>query len=139
MSITAVRSWIEAQDAAGRLHLVSAPDREHERRAVADAFHSISAGLPLHLIYSFEMVARSGEPIRADDVAALPPCPTGDIRDYYRRFLDRASPRAKEILHLLAGIVSAVMAMPMLSRKFRICSSFAKPTSSLFTVASSLS
>lgn len=104
MSITAVRSWIEAQDVAGRLHLVSVPDRERERRAVADAFHSISAGLPLHLIYSFEMVARSGEPVRADDVAALPACPTGDIRDYYRRFLDRASPRAKEILHLLAGL-----------------------------------
>lgn len=104
MSLSAVRKWIELQDGAGRLNLGETDERTFDRRRVADAFHGLSGGLPLHLIYSFEMTARTGNPVRVADVQALPPCPSGDIRDYYRSFLERVSPRAKEILHLLAGL-----------------------------------
>ena len=39
-----------------------------------------------------------------DDIAALPACPTGDIRDYYRSFWERIGPKAQTILHVLAGL-----------------------------------
>lgn len=103
MSVGAVRKWVAAQHRAGRLHLAF-PDQPRELGAVANAFHKISGGLPLHLIYSFEAVARSGEAVTEREIARLPPCPTGDIRDYYRGFLDHASPRAAAVLHLLAGL-----------------------------------
>jgi len=104
MSVEAVRSWTRSQDEAGRLRLREMPNREVERRSVADALHSISSGLPLHLIYSFESLVRSGDEVDPAVVKALPTCPTGDIRDYYRRFVERATEGAKRTLHLLAGL-----------------------------------
>lgn len=106
MSQTAVHRWLSAQDTAGRLNLEVAgrQSRGQVARAVATAFHDISQGLPLHLIYSFEAVARTGHAVTADDVAALPACPTGDIRDYYRSFWERIGVRARTILHVLAGL-----------------------------------
>ena len=106
MSSTAVRRWLRFQDKAGRLNLkvVGWQTRDHVFRAVARAFHDISNGLPLHLIYSFEAMTRTGNPVTADDIAALPACPTGDIRDYYRSFLERTDSKAKTILHVLAGL-----------------------------------
>lgn len=104
MSISAVRKWVKKQYEAGRLNLSYPEEKCRERNKVADAFHEISGGLPLHLIYSFEMVVRSGQPVRHSDIALLPTCPSGDIRVYYRQFFDRVSPRAKNVLHLLAGL-----------------------------------
>lgn len=104
MSVQAVRSWTRSQDEAGRLRLREMPDRDAERRSVADALHAISSGLPLHLIYSFESLVRSGNEIDLAVVKALPSCPTGDIRDYYRRFVERATAGARRTLHLLAGL-----------------------------------
>lgn len=103
MSVAAVGQWVVAQNNAGRLNLAF-PDQASALGAVANAFHSISGGLPLHLIYSFEALALSGMPVTEREVAALPACPTGDIRDYYRSFLEGASPRAAALLHLLAGL-----------------------------------
>lgn len=106
MSPTAVHHWLRFQDKAGRLDLKVAEwqTRDHVFQAVAQAFHDISSGLPLHLIYSFEAITRTGNPVTADDVAALPACPTGDIRDYYRSFWERLGEKAQTILHVLAGL-----------------------------------
>ena len=106
MSQVAVNRWLRSQDKAGRLNLevVGQQTRDQVVRSVARAFHDISHGLPLHLIYSFEAVARAGNAVTAEDVAALPACPTGDIRDYYRSFWERMDAKAQTILHVLAGL-----------------------------------
>lgn len=106
MSEAAVGRWLRHQEAAGRLNLrVDRQDTStRAMRAVARALHQVSRGLPLHLIYSFEALVRSGTPVDAQTVADLPACPTGDIRDYYRAFWERTGPKAKEILHVLAGL-----------------------------------
>ncbi len=106
MSQTAVHRWLRSQDKAGRLNLevVGRQSRGQVVRAIARALHDISQGLPLHLIYSFEAVVRSGNAVSAKDVAALPACPTGDIRDYYRSFWERMGTKARTILHVLAGL-----------------------------------
>ena len=106
MSRSAVHRWLHFQDEAGRVNLevVGWQTRDQVVRAVARAFHEISHGLPLHLIYSFEAVVRSGNAVSAEDVSALPDCPTGDIRDYYRSFWERMGVQARTILHVLAGM-----------------------------------
>lgn len=105
MSQASVAHWVALQDAAGRLNLDAEPDRHAAVLGdVVEALHDISQGLPLHLIYSFETLARLGTPVGAADVRALPACPTGDIRDYYRGFWTRARPKARAILHTLAGL-----------------------------------
>ena len=106
MSPAAVRRWLDFQDKAGRLHVevVGQRTRSQAVRAVTRAFHDISHGLPLHLIYSFEAIVRSGTAVTAEDVSALPACPTGDIRDYYRSFWERMGAKARTILHVLAGL-----------------------------------
>ena len=106
MSQAAVHSWLRFQDEAGRLNLEMGgwQARDQVVHAVARAFHNISHGLPIHLIYSFEAVVRTGNTVTAEDVAALPACPTGDIRDYYRSFWERMGAKARTILHVLAGL-----------------------------------
>ena len=106
MSPMAVQRWLRFQDEDGRLNLKVAEwqERDHVIRAVAQALHDISNGLPLHLIYSFREIAQTGNAVTAEDVAALPACPTGDIHDYYRSFLERTDAKAQAVLHVLAGL-----------------------------------
>ncbi|MBK1969765.1 ATP-binding protein [Brevundimonas diminuta] len=106
MSREALTRWLERQLKAGRLQLAK-EDWSTDAgtlSAAADGFYDITRGLPLHLIYSFEAVARPGAPVSPADIAALPACPTGDIRDYYRSFWSRLEPRAQAILHVMAGL-----------------------------------
>ena len=106
MSQAAVYRWLSFQDKAGRLNVEAVGRQTHDQvvHAVANAFHDISQGLPLHLIYSFEAVARTGNAVTAENIAALPACPTGDIRDYYRSLWERIGAKARTILHVLAGL-----------------------------------
>ena len=106
MSRLAVLRWLRFQDQAGRLNLELAPRQTHSQgvRAVASALYDISQGLPLHLIYSFEALVLTGSAVTAETVSALPACPTGDIRDYYRSFWERIGPKSQTILHVLAGL-----------------------------------
>ena len=39
-----------------------------------------------------------------ESVSALPACPSGEIRDYYRGLWIRIGPQAQSILHVLAGL-----------------------------------
>ncbi len=106
MSQAAVHCWLSFQDKAGRLNVEVVGRQTHDQvvRAVANAFHDISQGLPLHLIYSFEAIARTGNAVTTEDIAALPACPTGDIRDYYCSFWQRIGAKARTILHVLTGL-----------------------------------
>ena len=106
MSQDAVNRWLSLQDESGRLNLrvLGGQARQEALRSVSDAFHGISGGLPLHLIYSFEALVRTGKEINAEDVKSLPACPTGDIRDYYNSLWQRVSEKARVVLHVLAGL-----------------------------------
>jgi hypothetical protein len=106
MSPAAVYDWLQEQNSAGRLNLESRPDQNKNQlvRSLAKSFYEISKGLPLHLIYSFEAAAHSGKALNNADIRALPACPSGDIRDYYRLVWGRLTRLSQAILHLLSGI-----------------------------------
>ena len=105
MSVSAVSEWLRAQDAAGRLTTdARVQPRDAAIQDLARAFHEITKGLPLHLIYSFEFLVQSGEEATPTRVRALPSCPTGDIRDYYRSLWESVQPAAHVILHVLSGL-----------------------------------
>ena len=106
MSRAAVHHWLRLEDKTDRLNLEvdGRKTRGQVCHAVARAFHDISSGLPLHLIYSFEAVVRTGKVVTAEDVTALPACPAGHIHNYYRSFWDRTGAKARTILHVLAGL-----------------------------------
>ena len=105
MDQPAVHKWVASQDSARPFIL---PGRVGAKRAaelheIGAALFAISQGHPLHLIYALEGLIRSGKPIRADDIKALPPCPDGDIRKYYKELWIGLSAVARNILHALAG------------------------------------
>ncbi len=106
MGQTEVHRWLAHLDEARPLLLRfdPTPDRRSEEiNEIADAFFEISRGHPLHLIYAYEELVRSGHATSADDVRLLPPCPDGDIRTYYQGLWVRLSATAKNALNLLAG------------------------------------
>ena len=110
MSQAAVYQWLCAQNEVGRLNLklIGRQTSEQAIRSTAGAFHAISHGLPLHLIYSFEAVVQMGKAITAEDVSELPACPTGDIRDYYQSLWGRIGSKSQAILNVLAGLEFSV-------------------------------
>ena len=105
MDESAVHRWLVAQDEARPLILC---ERSHEERGeelarISAALFKVSQGHPLHLIYALESLVRSGRTISVEDIEALPACPDGDIRTYYKALWVRLSPTARSILHALAG------------------------------------
>ena len=106
MTASSVLTWLESQDSAGRLHLDMSgfQTRGQLLRDLAEAFHMITHGLPLHLIYSFEALVGDGIAISTEDVQALPDCPTGDIREYYSSLWLSLSAMAQIVLHVLSGL-----------------------------------
>lgn len=104
MSRAGIARWLAGQQKVGRLQLEGSAKPAAEIHALADAFESVTVGVPLHLIYAFEMLTRPGGVLSKDAVLRLPPNPTGDIRDYYRALWTRISATAREILHGLASI-----------------------------------
>lgn len=101
MDAAAVHRWVEGQSDAGRV--IFGDDSADGVPELAQAFYAISHGHPLHLIYSFEMMVRAGQTFTAEAIGLLPPCPDGDIRQYYRSLWARLSSQAREIIHLIAG------------------------------------
>ena len=106
MDQVAVRHWIQTQDAARPLLLkfdLTGDHRAEEIEGIATAMFKISQGHPLYLIYAYEGLIRAGKSVSTDDIEALPICPDGDIRTYYKSLWVRLSSQAKSILHMLAG------------------------------------
>ena len=107
MSVATIRLWIEYQAKDGRL---IAPDwaRNEDQRnrwltEASYAFHTITGGHPLHLIYSIETLVHLRRAIQKDDVLNLPACPDGNIRKYYDTLWRTLPVASKEILHLFAA------------------------------------
>ena len=106
MDEVAVHRWVVQQDRARPLILRFDPTPQQRVEMIgeiAGAFFDISQGHPLHLIYAYEALIRTGRPTSAEEVRSLPPCPDGDIRVYYRGLWVRLSADAKNALHMLAG------------------------------------
>lgn len=106
MDQVAVHRWIESQDKAGRLWVLGDPKgtrRQEQINEIGRAFFDVSQGHPLHLIYAFESLTRSGSPVSADDVGHIPRCPDGDIRTYYANLWNNLDRTSREILHMLSG------------------------------------
>lgn len=105
MDETAVHLWLEAQDAARPMILSQTGHRRRSEKLadMAAALFRVSRGHPLHLIYALEGLLRTGKEISADDIDALPPCPDGDIRSYYKALWVKLSVPARNVLHALAG------------------------------------
>lgn len=103
MDEIAVHHWFKGQDKARPILLRWDDRRDEEINKIGAAFFTISHGHPLHLIYAFEGLVRSGLPMDEDTVLALPPCPDGDIRSYYNGLWQRIGEAARAILHMLAG------------------------------------
>lgn len=105
MDEAAVHRWVEAQDAARPLILRTRMGRGRgdELASIGSALFEISQGHPLHLIYALEGLVRTGKEITSDDIEALPACPDGDIRSYYKALWVTLPVEARNILHALAG------------------------------------
>ncbi len=105
MDEVAVHRWVREQDRARPFLLTwSDPSRRNEEiDSIGTKLFKISNGHPLHLIFALESLIRSGSPISSNDVDAIPACPDGDIRTYYKRLWLKLSPDAKDTLHVLAG------------------------------------
>ena len=106
MSVFAVRKWLASQCAAGRVPIEEMVHRTPAEtiEELATELHTISGGLPLHLVYSVEALLESGKPLTPSVVAELPVCPSGDIEVYYESLWTRLAPVSKRALHLLAGL-----------------------------------
>lgn len=108
MSVEAIRHWLSIQYDGGRLTLDGDANPDVAIHALARAFHKVTDGLPLQLIYAFETLTRPGGTLREAAVLGLPGNPTGDIRDYYRSLWLRISASARSILHGLSSIEFAL-------------------------------
>src|SRR3546814_17596891 len=105
MDRVAVHAWAEGQDAARPLLLnpLHHGERGEEIARIAEAFWKVSHGHPLHLIYAMESLRSRDVPVDADAVEMVPPCPDGDIREYYNSLWVTLPAEAKRVLHALAG------------------------------------
>jgi len=104
MSGHAIGHWLSVQHEAERLTLQEGGNPPEALSELTSAFHKLTGGLPLHLIYAFEMLTRPGGVLTAERVYALPPSPYGDIREYYAGLWMRISASARDILHAIASI-----------------------------------
>ncbi len=104
MSLVATRSWLESQLQASRFELAerTMPGDKDPLTKLSDVFHRLSGGHPLHLTYSFEALVREQRTLTPALVDALPDCPEGDIKKYYRALWQRLPLHAKDALHLVA-------------------------------------
>lgn len=105
MSMTAVSLWLEAQLTASRFELMhDSPERHTDLLfEIAEAFHQITSGHPLHLTYTFDHLSTEIRSLTRDDVLGCDPCPSGDIRKYYSTLWNRLSFSGKDALHLAAA------------------------------------
>lgn len=105
MDRVAVHAWVAGQDTARPLMLnpLQPGDRGEQIAPIAEALWEVSHGHPLHLIYATESLRSRDVPVDVDAVKMVPPCPDGDIREYYSSLWVTLSAEAKRTLHALAG------------------------------------
>ena len=67
---------------------------------ISEAFHKLTNGHPLHLIYSLEFALNNHSRLWPFDIERLPACPQNDIREYYRGLLSKIDEYSKLALYI---------------------------------------
>lgn len=99
MDMHAIRSWLNNLVASSQIKVVGDDEyRNSELSAITTAFHRVSSGYPLYLIYSIRKLSTNKNHIIAYDVERLPICPDGDILKYYDVLWSNLSAQAREVL-----------------------------------------
>lgn len=87
--------------------MLDLPDEAAARRntlgRLADAFMSISSGLPLHLTFSLHALVQADRPINPDTIETLPVCAEGEITGYYEKLWVALQEEGHQVLNLLAA------------------------------------
>ncbi len=103
MRLIAVRSWLEAQRAAGTFQLEESVAVPEQLADLSLAFERASQGHPLVLTYTFLALVRSSVTLTARRANEHTLEPSGDARAYYRKLWGGLSWQAKDALHLMAA------------------------------------
>lgn len=105
MEMSAIRHWLETLSNEGRITFIG--DEKHrnsELIEIAEAFYTVSGGYPLFLIYSLRTLSSRKKYISKYDVEKLPPCPEGDIHQYYNVLWSNLSAQAQEVLFQISCV-----------------------------------
>jgi hypothetical protein len=101
-STASVVEWLEKKQ-----EVLDLPDDAAALRrtlgGLAEAFMSISSGLPLHLAFSLNALVQADQPITPDAIETLPACPEGVITRYYETLWVALQEDGRQIPNLLAA------------------------------------
>jgi len=101
-STASVVEWLEKKQ-----EVLDLPDHSDARRRtlgrLAEAFMSISSGLPLHLTFSLRALVQADRPITPETIETLPACSDGEIARYYEILWGALQEEGRQILNLLAA------------------------------------
>lgn len=104
MSAESIYEYLNSQIAFNRLYMNCSEDMiEEETKSISIKLFEITLGYPLHVIYSCEYIANSGNPLSIYEIDKLPPCDDNNIESYYTRLWRSLTHSQKDILHLCAG------------------------------------
>jgi hypothetical protein len=104
MSAESIYEYLNSQITFNRLYMNCSDDMiEEETKSISIKLFKITLGYPLHVIYSCEYIANSGNPLSIYEIDKLPPCDDNNIESYYTRLWRSLTHSQKDILHLCAG------------------------------------
>ncbi|APW65279.1 hypothetical protein LPB137_05165 [Poseidonibacter parvus] len=104
MSAESIYEYLNSQIAFNRLYMNCSNDMiAEETKSISIKLFEITLGYPLHVIYSCEYIANSGNPLSIYEIDKLPPCDDNNIESYYTRLWRNLTHSQKDILHLCAG------------------------------------
>lgn len=104
MTGDSIYEYLNNQIASNRLYTSCHDDMiEKEIKSASNKLLEITSGYPLHVIYSCEYIANSGNPLSDYALNELPPCDDNDIESYYNGLWRSLTHNQRDILHLCVG------------------------------------
>lgn len=104
MTGDSIYEYLNNQIASNRLYTSCHDDMiEKEIKSVSIKLLEITSGYPLHVIYSCEYIANSGNPLSDYVLNELPLCDDNNIESYYNGLWRSLTHNQKDILHLCVG------------------------------------
>ena len=104
MTGDSIYEYLNNQIASNRLYTSCHDDMiEKEIKSASIKLLEITSGYPLHVIYSCEYIANSGNPLSDYVLNELPPCDDNNIESYYNGLWRNLTHNQKDILHLSVG------------------------------------
>ena len=104
MTGDSIYEYLNNQIASNRLYTSCHFDMiDKETKSAALKLLEITSGYPLHVIYSCEYIANSGNPLTDYVLNELPPCDDNNIESYYKGLWRKLTHHQKDILHLCVG------------------------------------